>query len=186
MKNPIDQIMDWAHHLENHEPVSWERMPEIDLYMDQVITYMDKRLDLYRRNEQAKLLTPSMINNYVKEELIPRPEQKKYARDHLAGLMMICMLKQVLSIPDIKDILKNLRQNADMSEIYDKFITAQDVALKKVGLRTEQVCALRDDDQLRQLAMDLTLEANACRITAERILSALEHPVNEAETATVK
>lgn len=179
MNNKIEQIQQWASAVEKYEPVSWERMPEIDLYMDQVITYMDKQLALYRRTEQTKMLTSSMINNYVKDELLPRPEQKKYSREHLAGLMMICLLKQVLSIPDIAGLLNNMRKNAPMDEIYDNFITAQDAVLKKVSLRAQRVCENDTEDELRRLAMDLTLEANAYRIAAEKILSALEGP--EAE-----
>lgn len=180
MENAIENIKQWSRDIENYEPLSWDRMPEIDLYMDQVITYMDKQLSLYRRTEQTKLLTPSMINNYVKDELIARPEQKKYSRDHLACLMIICMLKQVLSIPDIANLLSHLREKSPMDELYDKFITAQDAALKKVSLRTELVCE-GDEDQLRQLALDLTLEANAYRIAAEKILSSLSEKSGKEE-----
>ena len=58
-----------------------------------------------------------MINNYVKDGVLPRPEQKKYSRDHLALLMVICMLKQVLSIQDVSSLLKTLLEDASKSEM---------------------------------------------------------------------
>ena len=67
------RIENWAQQGKELHPVEWERMPEIYLYMDQVITYMQSMLSLFERSEETRLLTSSMINNYVKDGLLDRP-----------------------------------------------------------------------------------------------------------------
>ncbi len=79
LEQAIDQIQKWAEETENLA-IAWDKMPEIYLYMDQVITYMDKQLKLFERNENTRLLTSSMINNYVKDNVLERPEQKNTER----------------------------------------------------------------------------------------------------------
>lgn len=82
-----------------------EDIPDIDLYMDQVTTFMDDKLKANRRREDEKTLTKTMINNYTKNRLIPPPRKKKYGRDHLILLIYIYYLKNVVSIGDVKKIL---------------------------------------------------------------------------------
>ena len=100
MDETMNKLSQWEKEVGEYEALEWERMPEIYLYMDQVLTFMDKQLDLFKREGKDGLLTSSMINNYVKDGVLPRPEQKKYAKEHLALLTMICVLKPVLSIPE--------------------------------------------------------------------------------------
>ena len=97
-------VADWAKEGEQSAPPAWEELPGIPLYMDQVILYLGESLRLFQPEEGSGLLTSSMINNYVKHGLIPHPEKKKYTKEHLAGLMAVCMLKQVLSIQDIQTL----------------------------------------------------------------------------------
>lgn len=172
MSEAIDKITEWVQQIENHNPITWDRLPDIYLYMDQVLNYMDKQLCLFERNENTKLLTSSMINNYVKDGVIDRPEQKKYAREHLAMLQVICMLKQVLSIPDISAMLKTMLESNDASELYNNFGTAQSAALKEVCERVLST-APKGEAEMNRLAIELSLEANARRTAAERILSEL-------------
>ncbi|MDD2457756.1 MAG: DUF1836 domain-containing protein [Eubacteriales bacterium] len=85
------------------QPVPWEQLPDLGLYMDQVITYVERLCQpLY---VQEKFLTPAMVNNYVKSGLIARPNGKKYNRALLAQLIMICTLKQALSQDEMKKLL---------------------------------------------------------------------------------
>ena len=167
-------IQEWAELVKNCEPLKWERLPEIELYMDQVITYMEKHLNFYRRNRQSKTLTPSMINNYVKDALLPRPDKKKYAREHLAALMMICLLKPVLSIPDLTRLLQNLRVGLSAEQLYDMFSNVQNQKLRHVGGHVGDAAQENDRHSLAVLALNLSLEAAACRIAAEKILETLE------------
>ena len=178
MSESTEQILDWIHEVENYQATEWERLPEIYLYMDQVLTYMDKQLHLFERDEKTSLLTSSMVNNYVKDGVLPRPEQKKYSRDHLAMLTVICMLKQVLSIPDISFMMKSLLENSAKSEMYERFRSAQASALKDVCERVE-ASATSGEGSLQRLAIELAIEASARRAAAERILSELAKPGEE-------
>ncbi|NCC76493.1 MAG: DUF1836 domain-containing protein [Clostridia bacterium] len=85
------------------QPAAWEQLPDLGLYMDQVITYVEQQCRaLYA---QEKFLTPAMVNNYVKSGLLSRPNGKKYSRALLAQLIMICTLKQALSQDEMKKLL---------------------------------------------------------------------------------
>lgn len=75
MDSSADAIRSWAEELDAFEPQAWDRMPEIYLYMDQVLSYMDKQLSLFDRSGEG-MLTSSMINNYVKAGVLPRPDRK--------------------------------------------------------------------------------------------------------------
>lgn len=86
-------------------------IPEIDLYMDQVTTFMDTHLSGTKRIPEDKTLTKTMINNYVKDRLIPSPEKKKYSKDHVLLLLMIYYSKNILSISDIASILKPITES---------------------------------------------------------------------------
>ena len=80
-------------------------IPNIDLYMDQVTTFMEKELASSKRHEDDKILTKTMINNYAKNNLLPSPEKKRYSKDHLLMLIFIYYFKNILSITDIQKLL---------------------------------------------------------------------------------
>ena len=180
MNDGIEKIKEWAQEMENYEAIPWDRLPEIDLYMDQVITYMDRQLDGFQRIKANKLLTPSMINNYVKDKVLDRPEQKKYSRNHLALLTFICMLKPVLAIQDISSLLHALLQDDTKQELYDTFCSFQSQALHEV---CGQVLATAEKGkpELIKLAVLLSVEANARRTAAERIVAELLCEAEEKE-----
>ena len=78
----------------------WEEIPDIDLYLDQTVTILEKYLESYV-DEDEKIITKTMINNYVKQQLLEPPVNKKYNREHIANLFIICILKQIFSINDL-------------------------------------------------------------------------------------
>ena len=102
---------------------AWEQLPDFGLYMDQVMTYAEKCFAGVAEAEQ-KLMTPAMMNNYVKGGLVDRPVGKKYSRDSLAQLLMLCLLKSTTSM----DTLKTLLHPADSTtqELYASFRQAQE------------------------------------------------------------
>jgi len=85
-------------------------VPNIDLYMDQVTTFMDQHLEGTKRYSEDKLLTKTMINNYTKNDLLPSPVKKKYSKDHMYLLIFIYYLKNILSITDIQALLNPLSE----------------------------------------------------------------------------
>ena len=82
-----------------------DEVPNIELYMDQVTTFMDQHLQGTKRYSEDKLLTKTMINNYTKNDLLPSPVKKKYSKDHMLMLIFIYYLKNLLSITDIQALL---------------------------------------------------------------------------------
>ena len=100
----------------------WNELPNIDLYMDQVLNYIEGCLKDYIKVESNEnIITKTMVNNYVKQAIILPPVNKKYTKLHIAELFVICILKQVYSIPEIKSLI-NLALNSNSAEnSYNKF-----------------------------------------------------------------
>lgn len=93
------------HQLSEIDYIKAEDVPNIDLYMDQVLTFLDQQLGTVREATEDKAMTKTMINNYTKNQILPPPEKKKYSRDHMLNLTFIYYLKNFLSMKDIKTIL---------------------------------------------------------------------------------
>ena len=123
-------------------------IPNIDLYMDQVTTFMDKHLKSSKRYSEDKLLTKTMINNYTKNELLPPPNKKKYTKEHMFLLIFIYYFKNILSISDIQSIFNPLteRYYGDKSDIGLEEIYKEIFRLEK-----EQTDALTKD-MIRKMA----------------------------------
>ena len=83
-----------------------EDIPNIDLYVDQVTTFIESQLSSLKRDEDDKILTKTMINNYTKNHVLPSPDKKKYSKDHVLTLILIYYLKSFLSIKDIQTLLE--------------------------------------------------------------------------------
>ncbi len=96
--------------LQTIDYVKPEALPNIDLYMDQVTTFMDSQLASTKRREDDKILTKTMINNYAKNNLLPPPNKKKYSKEHVLALLFIYYFKNILSISDIQSILNPLTE----------------------------------------------------------------------------
>lgn len=108
----------------------WNDLPNFDLYLDQVIELLDDYLAVFNFENDEHILTKSMVNNYVKLKLIPKPVKKKYNRKHLAYLIAITILKRVVTISEIK---KGILYQAKISGIrgaYDLFIDEQEYAMQ--------------------------------------------------------
>ena len=104
-----------------------DEIPNIDLYMDQVTTFMEENLASTKRHEDDKILTKTMINNYAKNKLLPPPEKKRYSREHLLMLIFIYYFKNILSITDIQTLLKPITDKyfkgepgKDMTYVYNE------------------------------------------------------------------
>ena len=144
----------------NYQPVAWEQIPDFGLYMDQVITYVEKQLAPLYGEAAGKLLTPAMINNYVKSGLVPRPQGKKYDRAQLALMLMVATLKQSASIEDVARLVK-IPEGSDMRAVYEDFISAQHRIIRTVF---EQASGEEAN------AMRFAIEASAYRLACEVLL----------------
>jgi hypothetical protein len=110
-----DQTMEW-------NLVELKDIPRIPLYMEQLTSFFDEALSGARRNDDDKILTKTMINNYTKEGTLPRPNGKKYSREHMIRLMYIFMLKQVLSLQDIKQMFDLMQMDKSIESMYGTYL----------------------------------------------------------------
>ena len=106
--------------IRNYRPVEWSQIPDLGLYMDQVITFITRAYEPLYGEDIHGYLSPSMINNYVKSKLIPRPTGKKYSREQIALLTMIVALKQTSSMEEIRRMLA-LDEAQTVEALYEGF-----------------------------------------------------------------
>ena len=114
-------------------------IPNIDLYMDQVTTFMESHLGNLKRSPDDKVLTKTMINNYAKNHLLPAPDKKKYSKEHLLLLIYIYYYKSILSIGDIQSLLEPLTQRyfhkdgeMNMQSIYEEVFSLEKEQVEKM------------------------------------------------------
>ena len=151
--------------LELHLP-RYGEIPRIDLYMDQVVAILEDCLRLFLRDAQEKRITPAMINNYVKLKVLPPPVKKRYTRDHLCQLILICLLKQVLSLPEIQRLIAAQLETRDVRAMYDGFCAMQERAVLSA---LERAAAQADGDR-SDMALRVAAEANVGKMIAEKIM----------------
>ncbi len=142
----------------SHNLPKWNELPDFQLYMDQVISLMQKYLEPYTVKEDA--LTPSMINNYVKHEIIPPPVKKRYSKMHLAYLVVICLMKKQLSISTIGMLIKEEIQKKGIDAFYNSFVNFYDKEMRSTVTDSS-------DKQLVDIALELAVGASARRAVAE-------------------
>lgn len=109
----------------------WEELPDFEVYMDQLITLLNRYLNIFNRDDSS-LLTPSMVNNYVKLKMMPKPIKKKYERIHIAYLIAITTLKQVLTISEIKEGIELQAKISGLKGAYNLFCEEFENALNAV------------------------------------------------------
>ena len=142
----------------------WEDLPDFGLYMDQVVVLIERALDGMLPEGE---ITKSMVNNYVKVKLIPRPMGKKYEREHLAMLLMICILKQSLTMEEIASILTMLCKDG-VQEGYALFIRETEALCTAAS--SGQIGLRQETDDAARLALRAGLTAALCTIYARAII----------------
>jgi hypothetical protein len=123
--------------------VSPNAIPDLDLYMDQITTFMEMQLQRSRRYPDDKIMTKTMINNYTKNKLIPPPVKKKYSKEHLLLLIFVYYMKDFLSIGDIKTLLEPLTEKYFAKS--DSGLSLTDIYQAVYELEFSQIGALKQD-----------------------------------------
>lgn len=139
--------------LEKVEYIKSEDIPNIDLYMDQVLTFMDRKLrSAVRPQTEDRILTKTMINNYAKNHLLPSPDKKKYSRNHMILLTFIYYFKNVLPINDIKTLMSGITEKnfalgskPELEEIYREVIRYQPEIMEQVRANLDVAENLAED-----------------------------------------
>ena len=160
----MDELRELKERLLTERPQTWTDFPDIGLYMDQIISYMPRQLIHYGSDEE---LTPAMVNNYIKNGMLPRADGKRYSRIHLAYLTAIMALKQVLSVRSVSQLTSAGAGGREGERLYSYFTEELDRALTETGQ------ALNEDvpqEDLPKLALGLALRAYADRLACERVL----------------
>ncbi|MBE6574512.1 MAG: DUF1836 domain-containing protein [Ruminococcaceae bacterium] len=109
----------------------WATIPDIELYMDQVVSVLEKELEDFV-DPDTKSVTSTMINNYVKQKLVPPPVNKKYSRGHIASFYIITLLKQIMPIPDITRFINYINAELGSEKAFDLFCTTMEKSLYHV------------------------------------------------------
>ena len=179
----MEELRELKERLDQERPATWEALPDIALYMDQIISYMPRQLIRYDESEN---LTSAMVNNYIKDGLLPRAEGKRYDQTHLAYLTAICALKQVLSVKEMKALIQDGLQGREPERVYNYFCRALDGALKEASAALDENT---EQENLSRLALELALRSYANRLACQRILSLLQGkgtPVDEKKSGKAK
>ena len=138
--NMTDLLNSITEDLSRIDYIKPNEIPNIDLYMDQVTTFMDEHLAGTKRHSEDKILTKTMINNYSKNNLLPPSVKKKYSKDHVLLLIFIYYFKNILSIKDIETLLSPLRDKyfsdestISLSELYREVCELEKSRLKPLS-----------------------------------------------------
>ena len=154
--------------LQTQRPVPWDQLPDFALYMDQVLSYMDRQVIRFGDDDA---LTAAMVNNYTKSGLVPRAEGKKYNREHLAYLTAICILKRVMSARDMDLLLQEeLRDRGRIDEGYTAFCASLDSAL---NLTADEMADRTGEESLADDAIHFALLSYAAGVASSRYVAAL-------------
>jgi len=164
MKKNIEEFL-------NAPGISPETIPDIDLYMDQILVFLDEKLKVYERDENEKVMTKTMVNNYVKAKVIKRPHRKKYSKGQVEHLIMLYRLKSVLSLKDIQKIF-GLMENQFESG-YGLFREIEKAHLESLALRYEKKPGQGSPDQTAKEIIELAVEADLKKRLAEKLLDGL-------------
>ena len=142
MKTNEQRLDDLMNFISSLSRINAADIPNINLYMDQVTTFMEEQLVSSKRYADDKILTKTMINNYAKNKLLPPPEKKRYSKEHVLMLIFIYYFKNILSINDIQTLLTPITQK------YFKSMTEKDMTYiynEVFSMEKEQIESLKKD-----------------------------------------
>lgn len=161
----------------SHRNVEIKDIPNIDLYMDQLTGYIESVLEKFKVYEEDKILTKTMINNYVKAKVIDKPDKKKYNKNHIMELIMIYHLKNILSINEIDEMIKYQKKQHEedsreklfksTEDIYKMFLEVQEEVIKEANINFDN--NINNYDIIKHV-LKLVLEADINKRLAEIML----------------
>ncbi len=168
--------------LRTQRPVDWDQLPDFSLYMDQVLSYMDRQVIRFDEDDG---LTAAMVNNYTKSGLVPRAEGKKYSREHLAYLTVICVLKRVMSTRDMDLLIREeLQGDRPVRDGYAAFCDSLDKALNITAGEMENRPGGPED--LADAAIHFALLSYAAGVASSRYVTMLRQRQGAEDPARPK
>lgn len=172
------KLIRWEHYLNNYKLPAWKELPDIGLYMDQVIALLGQYLDFIPvEDPKNKPVTPTTINNYVRLKVMPAPEKRKYYRIHIAYLIMIFTLKQGTSINAIQQLLPASADEEEVKTFYTSYVERlQKIALFYTSQTRDAVQDILDpqtanEGAVENVILQSILMSGFSRILAEKLLN---------------
>jgi len=167
----------WDKYLDKYRLPTWEQIPNMGLYMDQVISLVGRYLDkLFSDTDDITMITPSTINNYVRLKIMPAPRKKRYYREHIAYLIVICSLKQSMSMSNIQKILPADLDEEGVKKQYEAYV-AQFAKMARFFLIQSRLTAMPvvqrrtdSDDAVEDLVRMGAILSVLFKIMSERII----------------
>ena len=163
----MEELAELRQQLAGQRPDSWDRLPDIPLYMDQVVSYLSRQMISIGDGDA---LTSAMINNYIKDGLLERANGKKYGQEHLAYLTAITALKQVMSVREMKVLTTVGREMREPEKQYDYFCKYLDQAMENTAQHLDENTT---DHDLPKLVLDLAMRSYANGLACHRALEIL-------------
>lgn len=171
----MEDLAELKRRLTNERPDGWDALPDIPLYMDQVVGYLSRQLISF---EEGDGLTSAMINNYIKDGLLSRANGKKYNQEHLAYLTAISALKQVLSVREMRALVAISQENRDSKRLYDFFCQTLDQALNETAEHLDENTAEQD---LPKLVLELALRSYVDGLACRRVLAVMAQHAGQSD-----
>ena len=184
VKRKIDK---WADYMVEFDLPSWDSLPSIGLYMDQVITLMSQYLGYLPFSESKNsesFITPNAINNYVRLGAMPAPFKKKYYKLHIAYLIMICVMKPSLSISDISDVIPADLTEEQLEALYTRFRDShKSTSYNLVKYLSSEIEDPKSDSDVAEIIINSAITASLCKRLTEKTsaLKGLKDEKAEAE-----
>ena len=187
------KLRHWEKYLERYRLPSWEEIPDIGLYMEQVVVVLKQYLDYMPPElKEEQFITAATINNYVRNKVMPMPVKKRYYRTHLAYLILICSLKQGLSISLIQMLIPSNLSEEELKSVYAAYIARHRMATQyfsqQVLMAAGPILGLESDSSLASNHPEDMIAASAvvgglARLLAEKLLllEGQQAPKEEAE-----
>lgn len=164
--------------IENIHVPRWKELPDIDLYLDQLVTLLDKYLSPYVGDNENPIITKTMINNYVKQGTIAPPEKKKYNREHIASIFVICILKSVYSISNVSALLKLATTDFRIDISYNKFCELFERSMKSIFLHEKIEFSQKATDS--EILLQNVIQSVVYKIYVEKSFLEDENENNES------
>lgn len=142
----------------------WNELPDIDLYMDQLVSILEKNLIIFEELWGEKIITSMMINNYVKQKVVEPPIKKRYNRGHLAYFFVVCIMKRVLSISETSDLISYLINLHSIDYAYNLFCDELERAIAEVFTST-----IKTSKQLKESDQELIILRSAVLAFANKM-----------------
>ena len=163
----MEELAELKRQLMAARPDGWDDLPDIPLYMDQVVSYLPRQMPGFGEGDG---LTSAMINNSIKDGLLERANGKKYGQEHLAYLTAICALKQVLSVREMKVLTTVGREMREPNKQYEYFCTYLDQAMSDTAHHIDEDTT---DHDLPKLVLDLAMRSYANMLACRQALAVL-------------